>query len=324
MTANRIRQLTLCVLAAALACAGQAQDAYPEKPVRLIVGFPPGSQADTVARLLSQKLGEAIGKPVTVDNATGAAGNIAADRLAKSPADGYTLGVLGEVQVVVNPYLYKLAFDPASAFAPIAEVAAYPNLLVVGQGMPATSLPDLVAMARARPGELTFASGGSGSSPHMAAELFKSTAGVDIRHIPYKGVVLAVPDVLSGRVSMMFSPIGIALPSVKAGKLKALAVTSAKRSAVLPELPTVAESGYPGYEYTGWYGLFAPAGTPGAIIRRLHAQTAAALQDRDVHTRLVDLGMEPTGTTPDQFASAIRASLPRQAKLIAEYGMKPD
>jgi len=324
MAANRIRALTICLLAAVAAGAGQAQEAYPEKPVRVFVGFPPGSQADTVARLLSQKLGEAIGKPVTVDNATGAAGNIAADRLAKSVADGYTLGVLGEVQVVVNPYLYKLPFDPASAFAPISELAAYPNLLVVSQGLPATKLADLVAMAKARPGELTFASGGSGSSPHMAAELFKSAAGVDIRHIPYKGVVLAVPDVLSGRVTMMFSPIGIALPSVKAGKLKALAVTSPKRSAVVPELPTIAESGYPGYEYTGWYGLFAPAGTPAAIIRRLHAQAVAALQDREVRTKLVDLGMEPTGTSPDQFSSAIRTSLPRQAKLIVESGMKPD
>jgi tripartite-type tricarboxylate transporter receptor subunit TctC len=324
MTANRIRSLTICVLAAVSACAAQAQDAYPEKPVRVLVGFPPGSQADTVARLLGQKLGETMGRPVTVDNAAGAAGNIAADRLAKSAADGYTLGVLGEVQVVVNPYLYKLSFDPASAFAPIAEVAAYPNLLVVGQGVPATNLGDIVAMARARPGELTFASGGSGSSPHMAAELFKSVAGVDIRHIPYKGVVMAVPDVLSGRVTMMFSPIGIALPSVRAGKLKAVAVTSPKRSAVVPELPTIAEAGYPGYEYTGWYGLFAPAGTPAAIMRRLHAQTVGALQDRELRTKLVDLGMEPTGTSPDQFTAAIKTSLPKQAKLIAESGMKPD
>ena len=324
MTANRIRILTMCMLTALAAGATQAQDAYPEKPVRVLVGFPPGSQADTVARLLSQKLGETMGKPVTVDNATGAAGNIAADRLAKSAADGYILGVLGEVQVVVNPYLYKLPFDSASAFAPISELAAYPNLLVVSQGLPATKVADLVAMAKARPGELTFASGGSGSSPHMAAELFKSTAGLDIRHIPYKGVVLAVPDVLSGRVTMMFSPIGIALPSVKAGKLKALAVTSPKRSAVVPELPTIAESGYPGYEYTGWYGLFAPAGMPDAIIRRLHAQTVAALQDRDLRTKLVDLGMEPTGSSPEQFTAAIKASLPRQAKLIAESGMKPD
>jgi tripartite-type tricarboxylate transporter receptor subunit TctC len=324
MTANRIRSLTICVLAAVSACAAQAQDAYPEKPVRVLVGFPPGSQADTVARLLGQKLGETMGRPVTVDNAAGAAGNIAADRLAKSAADGYTLGVLGEVQVLVNPYLYKLSFDPASAFTPIAEIAAYPNLLVVGQGVPATNLGDIVAMARARPGELTFASGGSGSSPHMAAELFKSAAGVDIRHIPYKGVVMAVPDVLSGRVTMMFSPIGIALPSVRAGKLKAVAVTSPKRSAVVPELPTIAEAGYPGYEYTGWYGLFAPAGTPVTIIRRLHAQTVGALQDRELRAKLVDLGMEPTGTSPDQFIAAIKTSLPKQAKLIAESGMKPD
>jgi tripartite-type tricarboxylate transporter receptor subunit TctC len=158
----------------------------------------------------------------------------------------------------------------------------------------------------------------------MAAELFKSVAGLDIRHVPYKGVVMAVPDVLSGRVTMMFSPIGIALPSVRAGKLKAVAVTSATRSAVLPELPTIAEAGYPGYEYTGWYGLFAPAGTPGTIVRRLHARTAGALQDREMRAKLVDLGMEPTGTSPDQFTAAIKASLPKQAKLIAESGMKPD
>jgi tripartite-type tricarboxylate transporter receptor subunit TctC len=324
MTPNRIRSLGICVLAALAACAAHAQEAYPEKPVRVLVGFPPGSQADTVARLLGQKLGETMSRPVTVDNAAGAAGNIAADRLAKSAPDGYTLGVLGEVQVVVNPYLYKLPFDPAMAFSPIAEVAGYPNLLVVGQELPAGNLRDIVAMARARPGELTFASGGSGSSPHMAAELFKSVAGVDIRHIPYKGVVMALPDVLSGRVTMMFSPIGIAMPSVRAGKLKAVAVTSPKRSAVMPELPTIAEMGYPGYEYTGWYGLFAPAGTPATIIRRLHAQTVGALQDRELRAKLVDLGMEPTGTSPDEFTAAIKTSLPKQAKLIAESGMKPD
>jgi tripartite-type tricarboxylate transporter receptor subunit TctC len=278
-----------------------AQTSYPEKPIRLVVGFPPGSQADT-----------------------GAAGNIAADRVAKAAPDGYTLGLLGEVQIVINPSLYKLAYDPVRDFAPVSQVTVYPNMLVAHNAVPARSVKELVALAKAQAGGLTFASGGSGSSPHMAAELFNSVASLDIRHIPYKGVVAAIPDLLGERVTMMFSPIGIVLPMVREGKLRALAVTSSRRSSAAPELPTIAESGYPGFEYTGWYGLLAPAGTPATIVRKLHLETVKALALPDLRARLADLGLEVIGKSPEEFATVIKSEIPKWAKVIKDSGIKPD
>jgi tripartite-type tricarboxylate transporter receptor subunit TctC len=259
-----------------------------------------------------------------VDNATGAGGNIAADRVAKAAPDGYTLGLLGEVQLVINPSLYKLAHDPVKDFAPVSQVTVSPNVLVVHNAVPAKSVKELVALAKAQPGGLTFASGGSGSSPHMAAELFKSVAGLDIRHIPYKGVVVAIPDLLGGRVAMMFSPIGVVLPMVREGKLRALAVTSLRRSSAAPELLTIAESGFPGFEYTGWYGLLAPAGTPEAIVRKLHLETVKALALPDPRAKLADLGLEVIGNSPDEFAAFIKSEIPKWAKVIKESGIKPD
>ncbi len=237
-----------------------AQTTYPEKPIRMVVGFPPGSSVDTFGRLISQKLAEALGKPVVVDNITGAAGNIAADRVAKAAPDGYTLGLLSQAQLAVNPSLYKVAFDPLKDFAPVSQVAMTTLMLVVHNAVPAKSVKELVALAKAQPGGLTFASGGSGSAPHLATELFKSVAGLDIRHIPYKGPVVAIPDVIGGRVTMIFIQIGAVLPVVREGKLRALAVTSLRRSPATPELPTIAESGYPGFEFTNWYGLLASQG----------------------------------------------------------------
>ena len=203
-----------------------------------------------------------------IDNAAGAAGNIAADRVAKAAPDGYTLGLLVQGQLAINPSLYKVAYDPVKDFAPVSQVTASPNMLVVHNAVPAKSVKELVALAKAQPGGLTFASGGSGSSTHMAAELFKSVAGLDIRHIPYKGGAAAIPDLLGGRVTMMFSPIAVVLPLAREGKLRALAVTSLRRSSAAPELPTIAESGYPGFEVTTWNGLLAPARTPATIIRQ--------------------------------------------------------
>jgi len=228
-----------------------AQTPYPEKPIRLVVPFPPGSPSDVVARLLGQKFTEAWAKAVLIDNVTGAAGNIAADRIAKAAPDGYTLGLLSQVQVVINPSLYNLAYDPVKDFAPVSEVNALSFVLVVHTAVPAKSVKELVALAKAQPGGLTFASGGSGSGSHMVAELFKSVAGLDIRHIPYKGVVAAIPDLLGGRVTMMFSSMVVGLPPSREGKLRALAVSTLKRSPAAPELPTIAESGYPGFEVTG-------------------------------------------------------------------------
>ena len=301
-----------------------AQTNYPEKPIRMVVGFPPGSSSDTVARLLGQKFAEAWGKPVLIDNAAGAAGNIAADRVAKAEPDGYTLGLLASPPLVVNPSLYKLAYDPVKDFAPVSQVTVSPNILVVHNTVPAKSVKELVALAKAQPGGLTFASGGSGSANHMAAELFKSMAGVDIRHIPYKGVPLAIPDLLGGRVTMIFSPTAIVLPLVREGKLRALAVTTLKRSSAVPELPTIAESGFPGFESAGWNGLLAPARTPATILRKLHLETVKALALPDVRAKLADLGVEGIGNSPDEFASVIKSEIPKWAKVIKESGMKAD
>ena len=301
-----------------------AQTTYPEKPIHMVVGFPPGSQADSVARLLSQKLAEALGKPIVVDNAAGAGGNIAADRVAKAAPDGYTLGLLSQTQLVINPSLYKLAYDPVKDFAPVSQVTVSPNILVVHNAVPAKNVQELIKLARARPGELTFASPGSGTGSHLTGELLKSMAGVDIRHIPYKGGPAAIPDLLSGRVTMMFSPIVAVLPVVREGKLRALAVTSLRRSSAVPGLPTIAESGFPGFEVTSWNGLLAPARTPTMIVRKLHLETVKALALPDLRAKLADLGLEGIGNSPDEFAAVIKSEIPKWAKVIKESGIKPD
>jgi tripartite-type tricarboxylate transporter receptor subunit TctC len=320
---KQLSGLVLGLLALLIAGSPAAQTTYPEKPIRMIVGFPPGSAPDTVARLLSEKFAEAWGKPVTTENVPGAAANIAADRIAKAAPDGYTLGLLGQ-SIVVNPSLYRLAYDPVKDFAPVSQVAVSPYILVVHNAVPVKSVKELVALAKAQPGGLTFASGGSGSATHIAAELFKSAAGLDIRHIPYKGVVAAIPDVLGGRVTMMFSPMVGVLPLAREGKLRALAVTSLRRTSAAPELPTIDESGYPGFEFTIWYGLLAPAKTPATIVRKLHLETVKALADADVRAKLAGLGMEVIGNSPDEFAAAIKSEIPQWAKVIKESGIKAD
>jgi len=301
-----------------------AQTTYPEKPIRMVVGFPSGGAPDTVARLLGGKLAEALGKSIVIDNAPGASGNIATERVAKAAPDGYTLGFVVNGQVVINPSLYKLPFDPVKDFAPISQLTVTPNMLVVNNAVPAKNVQELIKLAKARPGELTFASGGSGTGNHIAAELFKSVAGLDIRHIPYKGVLPAVPDLLGGRVTMMFSPLPVVLPLVREGKLRALAVTSLRRASTALELPTIAESGYPGFEVTIWYGLLAPARTPPAIIRKLHLETAKALALPELRAKLADLGLEGIGNSPDEFAAIIKSETPKWAQVIKESGIKAE
>jgi tripartite-type tricarboxylate transporter receptor subunit TctC len=301
-----------------------AQTNYPEKPIRMVVGFPPGSLADTVARLLGQKLAEGLGKPIVVDNAAGAAGNIAMERVARAALDGYTLGLLTQTQIDVNPSLYQLAYDPVKDFAPVSQVTVSPNILVVHNAVPAKNVQELIKLARARPGELTFASSGSGSAPHMGAELFKSVAGIDIRHIPYKGGTAAIPDLLGGRVTMMFSTIVVALPVVREGKLRALGVTSLRRVPGFPELPTIDESGFPGFEYALWAGLFAPARTPATIVRKLHLETVKALALPDLRAKLADLGQEGIGNSPDEFSAIIKSEIPKWVKVIKDSGIKAD
>ena len=321
---TQISGLIVGLLALLIVESPAAQTTYPEKPIRMVVGFPPGGPPDVVARLLGQKFAKVWGKPVVIENVPGAAGTIAADRVAKAAPDGYTLGLLNNPEFVIYPSLHKLAYDPVKDFAPVSQVTVSPLMLVVHNAVPAKDVQELIELARARPGELTFASSGSGSASHMTAELLKSVAGLDIRPIPYKGSVAAIPDLLGGRVAMIFSPMAAVLPLVREGKLRALAVTSLKRSSAVPELPTIAESGYPSFEGSLWSGLLAPAGTPATIVAKVHLETVKALALPDLRAKLADLGLEVIGNSPDEFAAVIKSEIPKWAKVIKESGIKPD
>jgi tripartite-type tricarboxylate transporter receptor subunit TctC len=320
------KRATAALLVAAVSASSfaNAQTNYPERPLRVMVGFPAGAAVDVGARLLAQRLGEALGQPVIVENIAGAAGNLAADRVAKAAPDGYTLAFAANAQITVNQSLYNLPYDPVRDFAPISQVYLASNALVVGNAAPASTLQQLVSMAKTRPGTFTYASGGGGSAPHLAAELLKSMAALDIRHIPYKGAVAAIPDLLAGRVTMMFAPISAVLPSVREGKLRALAVTSLRRSSTLPDVPTVDESGLPGFEITIWGGLLAPAMTPPPIVRKLQLETTRVLALPDVRGKLAEIGMETIGNSPEEFAAVIKSEIPKWAKLIRESGIKAD
>jgi tripartite-type tricarboxylate transporter receptor subunit TctC len=318
------RLLILPYLALLLAGSAYAQPTYPEKPIRMIVGFPSGTQPDIVTRLLSSKLAESLGKSFIVENVTGAGGVVAADRLAKAAPDGYTLGMLNQGQIAINPNLHKVPYDAVKSFFAISQIAIAPNMLVVSNSVPAKNLRELIELARARPGALTFASNGSGSAPHMAGELFKSSAGVDIQHIAYNAGGTSLTDLLAGRVTMMFPTIAATMPMVRDGKLRALAVTSSRRSSAAPELPTVAESGLPGFEFTNWYGLFAPANISPAIVTRLHAETIKVLQGPETRKKFGDLGLEVVASSPDSFAATIQLEIPRWAKVIKDAGIKSD
>ena len=297
---------------------------YPQGPIRVTVGFPAGAAADVGARLIAQKLAEALGQPVVVENIPGAAGNIAADRVAKAAPDGHTLAFAANAQITVNPSLYSLPYDPVKDFAPISQVYVSPNVLVVGPAVSAKTLPELVTLAKAQPGTLTYASGGGGSAPHIAAELLKSLAGLDVRHIPYKGVVAAIPDVLAGRVTMMFAPISAVLPSIREGRLQPLAVSSLRRASILPDVPTAHEAGIPGFEVTIWGGLLAPAKTPSTIVRKLQSEIVRALASSDVRDKFAQAGMEVIGSSPDEFSTIINSEIPKWAKLISDSRIRVD
>lgn len=300
-----------------------AQGNYPEKPVRILVGFTPGVAPDVAARLLADKLAEALAKPVVVENVTGAGGNIGATRVAQAAPDGYTLGMVGNGSLIFSPSMYdKLDFDPVRSFAPISQIFVAANLLVVPADSPAKTLPELVALARTQPGKLTYAHAGAGTSQHLAAELFKSMAKVDIQPIAYRGTTVLLPDLLAGRVSLSFGNIVNVLPLVRDGKLRAFAVTSARRSGLAPDLPTMAESGYPGFEAVPWFGLMAPAGTPAAIVDRLHRETARIMALPDVKKKLNDIGADVIGGTPAELAAAIEREIPQWAKVIRQAGIK--
>jgi tripartite-type tricarboxylate transporter receptor subunit TctC len=306
-----------------LSTAAFAQTNYPETTIRILVGFPPGTAPDVVARAMSDKLGASLGKPVVIENITGANGNIACDRAAKSPPDGYTLVMCGNGSLIFGPSLYsKLPYDPVKDFVPITQVFVAANILVVHPDVPANTLPELVALAKAKPGELTYGHTGIGSSQHLAAELFKSMAHLDIQPIGYRGSTAVLPDLLAGRITLGFTNIVNVAPLVKEGKLRGFAVTSRKRSALMPELPTMAESGYPGYEAVPWFGLMAPAGTPQPIIDRLYRESIKVLAMPDVRRSLENQGLDVIGGTPAELAEVIKTELPYWAKIIKDAGIK--
>jgi len=314
-------RLVACALALSLSALAGAQD-FPSKPIRLIVPFPPGGGNDTVARAIAQQASPALGQPIVVDNRPGAGGIVGAELAAKAPADGYTLFLGGVGSHAVNPNLHsKLPYDPVKDFAPITLLASAPSVLVVNPSVPAHSLAEFTAYARANPGKLNFASNGNGSSAQLAAVMYESMAGVTMVHVPYKGLGPALTDLLSGRVQLMFSSIVAIVPHIQAGRLRALAVTGRKRSALLPELPTIAESGFPGYEAGSWYGILAPAGTPRPIVERLHDELVKALKAPEVSQRLASEGAEVIGSTPEEFAAHIAAEKARMGRALRDAGI---
>ena len=302
--------------------AGAAAQPYPAKPVRLIVPFPAGGIADIYGRLIGARVGEAWGQPVVVENRTGAGGNIGADLVAKAAPDGYTL-VMGSIGThAVNVSLFsKLPYDPVRDFAPIALVLEAEGLLVVHPSVPAQSVAELIALAKARP--LTFASAGMGTASHLAGELFKSMARVEMTHVPYKGNVPAITDLLAGQTALLFATMPTVLPHAKAGKLRALATIGAVRSAAAPELPTVAET-LPGFEVTNWIGLFAPAGTPADIVRRWNGEVARFMQSRETGARLLNEGARYIPMTPEQFGAFVRAEIAKWAPVVKASGARVD
>ena len=299
--------------------------AWPAKPVRLIVPFAPGGAVDVTARTISQSLTTRLGQQVIVDNRGGAGGNIGVEAAAKSQPDGYTLVMATSGQIAINPHMYsRLPFDPVKDLAPITPAGQAVNALCVHPSLPARSVKEFIALARSRPGKLNFATGGIGASDHIATELFMSLTGVRMVHVPYKGGAPAMIDLLAGNVDVGFSTVATAMGPIKAGRLRALGVTSSKRFELLPDVPTIAEAGVPGYESVSWYGLFAPAGTPAEIIRKLNAETVAVLQTEDVRRRLTESGVLPVSSTPDAFAAYITAETARWGKLIRANNIKAE
>ncbi|MGO4329317.1 tripartite tricarboxylate transporter substrate binding protein [Cupriavidus sp. 2TAF22] len=299
-----------------------AQPQYPAKPIRLVVPFSAGSATDILARIIGTKMGESGHWQVVVDNRPGAGGTLGATTVAKSAPDGYTL-ILVSVGHAINATLYpKLGYDTLKDFAPVSLVASVPNVLVVNAASPYKSVRDIVAAAKAKPGAMNFDSAGSGSSTHLSGEMFKIQAGIDIMHIPYKGTGEALTDVMAGRGDMMFAPTVSAMPFVKQGRLRALAVTTPKRAAALPDIPAVAESGLPGYAFDSWFGILAPASTPKEIVSALNAEIGKALAAPDVRERLAAQGAEPRSSTPQEFASYIQAEIVKLAPVVKQSGVR--
>jgi tripartite-type tricarboxylate transporter receptor subunit TctC len=301
-----------------------AQDGYPARPIRFILPFPPGGGTDILGRLLAERLAANLGQPVVIENRGGAGGNVGAEAAARSAPDGYTI-VLVAPSLAIGPTLYsKLNYDPVKDFAPISLVATVPNVMITHPSVPAQTLQEFIAYARSRPGALNFGSGGAGTSNHLAGELFNLLTGTKLVHIPYKGVNLAMQDVLAGNVHLVFIGIPAAAPHIKAGKLRALALVAPERSAALPEVPTVAQAGVSNFDVTTWYGVLAPAGTPRAIVTRLNAELVKVVHSPDVRERLAATGTEPLTSTPEEFAAYIQREIAKWGDVIRKAAVKAD
>jgi tripartite-type tricarboxylate transporter receptor subunit TctC len=307
------------------AAAQTALPAYASKPVRLVCPFPPGGVVDTVSRIVAQKLSESLGQPVIVDNRSGAGGNIAAEFVAKSPADGYTL-LTGTIAThAINPSLYsKMPYDAERDFVPVSMAAINTNLVLVNPRFAVGSIAELIAWAKANPGKLNYGTAGAGTAQHLAGELFKTTAGIDMVHVPYKGAAPGINDLLAGQIPLMFVDISISLPHVRAGRLRALAVTGGKRSLQLPDVPTIAESGLPGFDVTAWFGVFAPAGTPRDIVTRLNADIVRGLAVPEVRERLLAVGLEAVTGTPEQLGAFVKSEIAKWGRVVRLSGAKAD
>ena len=309
-------------LCAAQPAFAQSASAYPNKPIHIIVTFTSGGAPDILGRLIGDKLSAAWGQTVIVENKPGAGGNIGADYVAKSAPDGYNV-VVGTVGThAINGALYQnMPYDMTRDFAPVTLLASTPNMLVVNNNVPAKNLKEFIDLGK-KEGKMTFASSGSGTSIHVSGELFKTMTGIDMQHIPYKGRASAIPDLLGGRVTMMFDNMPSSLPLVREGKLRALGVTSAKRSPAAPDIPTIAESGLPGFEAVSWFALFAPANTPRPIVDKLQAEVSKILKMPDVSKKLLDLGLEPSGSTPDELAAYQKTEIAKWSKVVKDSGAK--
>ena len=320
---NRLLRLAASVVALGLPAAS-AQDAYPTKPVRIIVPFAAGGVADLLPRVVGERLAQKWGQPVVIENKVGAAGNIGMAEGARAEPDGYTLLLAPTGNLTVNPKLFpKLPFDTHRDLTPVTLLAQSANVLVVHPSVPAKTFRELVAHARASPGKLNFASPGEGSGAHLAGELLNIEAGIKAVHVPYKGIAPAVNDLLGGQVQMMFAGISTVLQHVKSGKLVAIAIASPRRNAQLPDVPTVAESGIPGFDVTSWYGIVVRSGTPPAIVQKLQRDMAEALQSGEVPARLAGLGLEPVGNTPAEFDALIKAETRKWGDIVEKAGIKP-
>jgi tripartite-type tricarboxylate transporter receptor subunit TctC len=320
-----MQRATIMALSALAAPHAAAQADYPARPVRIIVNFATGGPSDIVARIVSAKLTESWGKSVVVENVAGGGGNIGVERAIKATPDGYTLLLSGSSPMVINPSLLdKPPFDPVRDLAPVTLICTIPNLLVIHPSLPAKSVEEFVALAKSRPGQFTFASSGSGTATHLGGELFRARAGIDLRHIPYKGTGLMIPDLVAGRVTMTVAAVATFLPLVRDGRMRAIAVASPKRTPALPDVPTVAEAGYPGFDTSSWQGAWVPAQTPATLVRRLNQDVRKLIALPDVRARFAELGMDAAGTSERELAGIIQADLVKWTRVIKTAGAKAD